>query len=564
MLDLNSNLFYKAKLEIQTEDETQDLLWNLVLKIRAWMSVKWKRNGEQLPEDYKIWSGWKKGSHFSSEHGLVHFKSVYHRSEEALDAWSCKIIESWPSRDGYAPREWTTEIGYQEQRRNEAVISLVITYTDRPGFIGPCAPAPEASVPRLLSMLLEDAAIRCTVDGYPFDLKPIHLKPGDFPDFWRVVCNQEREVPVVYLSPYLDEEKHCVTTFIDPEKLVRILGPNALVYYATDLDFSREMTELCTPADLGCYSGAVRIYAPRLDVENEAESLRHRRLGKWNMEQLGEEVYAILRRALAQDVHFYDKMFRIEDCKKLNDRADAEQRKQEYREQLEEELLEETLEKEDLLQKELNRIVEERFQWDIEKDQYEEEIRDLKIQLRGAEAQADSYRDAARISRERGNALDVVRNISKYPETPFEIVSYFVAHFPDRIDLTERGWDSLGDCGTSPDILWDVFYQMVTTLYALYQQELPQVDREFERCSKLRMARGEGKMTHKNTKLRRQYVDTYHGKEIEIETHIKTSEVKESSPKFLRVYFCYDAESQKIIIGSCGKHLDNYSTQKVK
>ena len=43
-------------------------------------------------------------------------------------------------------------------------------------------------------------------------------------------------------------------------------------------------------------------------------------------------------------------------------------------------------------------------------------------------------------------------------------------------------------------------------------------------------------MTRQNHKLMRQYQDTYHGTPIDIETHIKTSETKESSKKFLRVY----------------------------
>ncbi len=564
MLDLNSNLFYKAKLQIQTQKDDQDLLWNLVLKIRAWMTDKWKRNDEPIPEDYPTWSRWKTGSHFSSLNDVVHFKSVYHRSAEELEFWSCKIIEYWPSQNGCAPREWTTEIGYQEEQKNQASVSIVITYTDRPGFIGPCEPAPDASIPNLFRRLLNDPSLICTVDGHSFELKPIHLVPGKFPEFWDVVCDPAREVPVVYISPGLDEEEGLVVNFLDPSRLTQILGPNALVYYATELDFSREMTQLCNPPDLGCYSGAVRVYAPHLDVNNPEESYRHRLLTTWKMDQFGEDVYQILRRALAQDVHFYDKMFRIEDCKRLKDRADAERRKQEYREKLEEELLTEAVEQEDAHKKKIEALVEENFQLELNLDTYEEELRELKGKLHSAEAEADAYREAARVSREREEALDRVRKVEKYPETAEEIASYFLSHFPERIDFTERGWASLSDCHTNPEVLWDAFYQMVTTLYPLYQQDVAQVDREFAARSKLRMARGEGRMTRRDNKLLRQYDDTYHGKPISIEPHIKTSETKESSPRFLRVYFCYDEESRKIVIGSCGKHLDNYTSQKIK
>lgn len=64
--------------------------------------------------------------------------------------------------------------------------------------------------------------------------------------------------------------------------------------------------------------------------------------------------------------------------------------------------------------------------------------------------------------------------------------------------------------------------------------------------------------------MMRQYSDEYNGREIDIEAHIKNGN-KESDPRFVRIHFAYDpAVSDKILIGHCGKHLDNYSTRKVK
>ena len=50
MLDLSSTLFFKGKFQITSEQDT-DLLWTLIYKIRGWMLPKWRRSGEQLPED---------------------------------------------------------------------------------------------------------------------------------------------------------------------------------------------------------------------------------------------------------------------------------------------------------------------------------------------------------------------------------------------------------------------------------------------------------------------------------------------------------------------------------
>ena len=50
----------------------------------------------------------------------------------------------------------------------------------------------------------------------------------------------------------------------------------------------------------------------------------------------------------------------------------------------------------------------------------------------------------------------------------------------------------------------------------------------------------------------------------DIEAHVKGG-VKESDPRFVRVYFGYDPTiAKQILIGHCGKHLENYSSKKLK
>lgn len=564
MIDLGFTLFFKGKFDVRAQEK--DLLWDLILKIRGWMIPKWRKMHENIPYDTSLWTSWKFGSNFSSDNEIVHFKSVYHKNSKATEFWACKIIESWPSRNGYAPREWITEIGFQQISKDTANICIVIYYSDRPGFIGPCEPDPEGSLPNIIRKYIKDPSVECAIDGYPFDLKAIHLVPGAFPDFWKVVCDAARDIPIIYISPRrIDEKSDLGKNLIDPQKLVGLLGPNALIYYADDIDFSREMTQLCSPKSYGCYSGGIRIYAPHPCVEVADDSYRHRYISARNIIETGDLVYSILRRAFAQDVYFYDKMFRMDDCKALNDYAAAERRKQEYKESLESELLDTAVETEKSLKEQLKQIDEERFQWEIERENYISQIRDLKSDLFQAKTQEDAYREAASLSDTRKKSLDAVRKIAHYPKSAQEIAEYFIAHFGDRIVFTENGIASLRECTTDPAVLWDALYQIATTLYDLYENDdITVVDQEFNRLSKLRLARGEGTMTRKDSGLMRQYSDIYQGKEINIEAHIKTNENKETNPRFLRVYFYYDSELHRIIIGSCGKHLRNYTTSKIK
>lgn len=564
MIDLSSTLFFKGKIEISSKSEC-DLLWILILKIREWMIYKWKRLNEIIPTEYSTWTLWKCGSYFSSKNNIVHFKSTYY-DEEEKSYWACKIIESRIPQDGLAPREWVTEIGFFPMNKTAASVSIVIYYSDRPGFIGPCECAPQGSIPRLIRLLSEDSKIICTAGGKTNFLRATYLKPGDFPAFWKFVCDEKRDIPIVYLSPKkTDESSDDARSLLDPHKLVKLLGPNALVYYANDIDFSREMTQLCSPDTMACYSGAIRVYAAHPNVKSSGDSYRHRLITAKKIMGNEETIYEILRRALSQDVHFYEKMFRMEDCQKLIDKAHTQKMIFNYRESLERDFVDTAIEKEQSLHKEYEKIEEERIEWEIQRDEFENQISELKEELYQEKAASDSYREEAILSSQRKNSLDEVRNIERYPVTPTEIASYFEQVFKDRIVFTERGRASLADCQTDPRILWDALYQMATLLYDLHESdEINQVDKEFDCQSNFQIARSAGMMTRKNPELMRQYKDIYQGREINIERHVKSSQSKENSPQFLRIYYCYDQPTRKIVIGSCGKHLDNYSTKKIK
>lgn len=564
MIDLSSTLFFKGTFEISSRREESDLLWVLVLKIRAWMIPKWRRQGEAVPDRMPLWTSWKQGRHFSSENGLVHFKSAYHRGQDGMEFWACQIIETEALPDGCAPREWITEIGFQQQAANRAQISVVTSYGDRPGFIGPCRPAPQPTLPRLLRLFCRDPELTCRVDGHPFTLQPTHLAPGDFPAFWKLVSDGEREVPVIYISPGVRDEDGAPVNLLDPVRLTGLLGPNALVFYADDPEFSHEMGLMCPQPDCACYTGQVRVYAGHPHMDKPEDACRHRVIGVRALRSDPESVYTMLRRALAQDVHFYERMFRMENCREMNARTQAQQRQQEYRAQLENELLESAVEKEQELHQQLEQVDAERFAWALCKEELQNRIGELTGALHQAEALADSYREAAVLSGQRKAALDEVRLIREYPESPRQIADYFLRHFGDRLAFTKRGLTSLDNCTTSPDVLWDALYQMVTTLFDLYEDDsVVLVDQAFNRCSNLRLARGEGTMTRKNAGLMRNYRDTYEGRDIDIQAHIKTTEVRPGSPKFLRIYFSYEPDLHKIVVGSCGEHLENHTSQKI-
>lgn len=65
----------------------------------------------------------------------------------------------------------------------------------------------------------------------------------------------------------------------------------------------------------------------------------------------------------------------------------------------------------------------------------------------------------------------------------------------------------------------------------------------------------ESETVEKNQRARRLRTFTYKGEQVEMTRHLKHG-VKDTVADTLRLHFHWDAQSKKIVIGHCGKHLD--------
>lgn len=339
-------------------------------------------------------------------------------------------------------------------------------------------------------------------------------------------------------------EGETVELLIDPDRLQRNVISNAMVVYSDELQFSDEMRYL-NDSKYNCFGGAVRLYLP-IDINEEEDSNKHRYITGKYIEEKGEAfILNIFRRALAQDVHYYDKMFRLEDCRRIKKEAE-QNRNLEKVETLYINESDERKSKEYIIQK------------------MEEEIEQLKSDNYNLNKQNEILQERGRKLQSAESANQKTRDIKEYPNTPMKIADYFSRVFSDRMVFSERGWKSLEECQTKSDILWEIFYDMATILYPLLHENPVLAYTKFSQKTKWDCARCEGKMTRNDSKLMRQYDDEYNGDQINIEAHVKNGN-KESDNKFVRIYFAYNPMvCDKIIIGHCGKHLKNYTSQKSK
>ncbi len=563
MQDLSSTMFYKAKFTVTANEPTADLLWTLIMEIRGWLLSKWNIGGHTIIDSkMKAWTRFKNGGKIFDEEKTNHVyaESVFHISEDsAVKSWACKIVEKKDPVEGYAQREWTTEIGYQSKTDMSAEISYVVTYNDMPGFIGFCEDNPVITVPRVIRKLLDHDKIKCSIGPDTLTNDPIWLNPGDYPSFEKVLFNPEREVPVIYISPCRSDEDADDTDLlmlVNPIKLAKSVAANALVYCSNNIDFASEMRWYIDER-YGCAGGAIRLYRPKININDHNDRFKHRFIPAAFIRENGEEcVFDIFRRALAQDVHFYETMFRLDSCKALVDEDERHKKIKAIRAKSETEIDEAM--REYLDESDKREAAEQRAR------EYKEELDRLKSDNFNLELQVDALRETASQAKMIEAASQSVRTISDYPNTPQAIAKYFETVYPDRVVFTERAYRSMNECQTRSDFLWEVFYHVANDLYDLLHENPAQAYKEFTQRTGWDCSRGVGSMTHVDRSLMKQYFDVYNGQEINIEAHIKNG-TKDNDPKSIRLYFAYEPQLvDKIIIGHCGKHLDNYSTKKIR
>ena len=166
---------------------------------------------------------------------------------------------------------------------------------------------------------------------------------------------------------------------------------------------------------------------------------------------------------------------------------------------------------------------------------------------------------------ERHLKIEAISNLEKLPKNLSEAVELIEVIFPEKLSFSEEAKKSAKTASSIPiDFAWSCLFQMATTLHDLFFVESEKgidIEKEFADRTGLDLAMTEGKQTKRDPNLLKLRTIVYEGKEISIMPHVKSGTKK---PKLLRVYFCPDQEKKKIIVGHCGDHLDNYSTQSLK
>ncbi|HBO31218.1 MAG TPA: hypothetical protein DD634_00660 [Lachnospiraceae bacterium] len=572
--DINSKIFYKISFSIKDEHLELDLLWELVLHIKRWLESKERKKGIiHVTRNMRHWTHFKNGNKLYDTEGRKTFyaESIYRVNPENENdiSWACRIRECQNER-GFAPRWWTTEVGFQTRNNGAARLTFVVLYADAMGFIGECLPAPDISVPGIVRNIQRDGRFKCEVNDDPLSFEAMELYPGQGPAFKEQIYDKERGIPIILMMPQKDSiDKEKVKLPVDPQKMIESVAGNALVYYSNEMSFVDEMRYFMDE-DYRCTAGMIRYYLPNVDTSNPLDANRHRFIHYDEVVEKGEaSILRIFRRVVAQDINDYDNLFRYRNCEEMIRRDALHTRFVELKKKHEESSQFASTVNDDLKSK-LEKMELEKIEFEFENSDLKDELQKTKNDNYGLQSQLETIQAAYEPLKKGKEAYDLVRQIDEYPKSPEDVLEFFTTVFADRIDLTEKGWKSLKECGTSLAVLWEVLFSMVTTLYDC----LGKYSNFVEACKKyneqvpFECVPGNSSTTKKDKTILREYEDHYCGKEINIEPHIKSNSGKESDSRFFRIYFANFIDSKtgkrKVVIGSCGGHMTTAGTMHKK
>lgn len=552
MASLNSTMFYKVKFTISIADPNSDPLWKIIMHIKNWQVKKCFKRHLVLTSNFPDWTRLKYGGQIFSADNSVFFKSEYfYDHEDKSEFWACKVIENLPPIHGYANREWITEIGYEQASKNVAIFSCVVSYSDRAGFIGPYMDIPTSSIPNLIKNLINDKDIHVCCGPDTLTGNAQKLKIGDWPDLYAKIINPERQLPYVFISPQIvNKESHEVTFLVHPDSLADKLFGNAIVFYTPDFEFLQEMQYM--NEEYACYGGAIRVYQA-----NTTDPIRHRYLSATDIETYGEEqIVSFLVRAFAQNIHFYDSFFCIEECQKRKEEYNRKKRidnlKFTHQKQLELAEDEKAISFDLAVQEEEKRLKAEAKVAQLQKDLNIEREKNYRLRT-----QTESLQAAAAENNSLRLALDARFQAATLPETAEDVVEYFSQVFADKLAFTDDARKSLKTCTLSAIELWKVFFSLANTMYDLYKKVgCGDIFTIFKERTGIEAKRGEGSATRNDKKLMKQFESEINGEIIDIEAHITYPRQRQS------IHFGYSSRLEKVIIGHCGEHLNNYSTRK--
>jgi len=386
---------------------------------------------------------------------------------------------------------------------------------------------------RFSSKHLQDAAKRVS-------------NPEDCSDIRDRVADLEREVPVILLS-----QKEGGGYSIDPAKLQSNVAGLALVYYLTPTDLldQLKLANIVSP-QLQPWDGTIHLIDTR---RSGSPVLRVIDIESDQLEQLDDEAERIERvlslvveRTIAKNTSNRISFQSVQSAAALRQLSTVRSTINEEHRPF--------VELADSYKADCERLTAELIATRRDLGALEQEIVSLKAENHALKAIGRRFEiraadSSATFSPE--NAIDMI--IQERKPTVSECLVLLKSVYPDRIVLLPSALDSAQD-----HIHFQETARFMNLLYKLggeyYDILIEKGDSEARKVLGNGYAPTESDTTKGNPKAVRERTFHYNGQDITMFQHLKIG-IKDSSIDSIRLYFEWDADTRKIVIGHCGRHL---------
>lgn len=457
------------------------------------------------------------------------------------------IRYSHPDRETRG-REWLTEIGVYRTSSMFACSVLLRTH-EKSALVDPNV---QTTRPRLVADIFE----RCQVASQTGGGRPRTLRVSDAEAFLSEVNNPERAYPLVQVCHAQDG-----TYLVSPDRLAsQLAGVATVAAIPPDVD-TFELADALSQR-LCCYHGAVNIIWPKVMSRNGPVAPNFRVLAH-EIEEVRARGGSPESRLLATVCHRMNEVFARdhispEMVKSAKHRAAlVEARKAAPKGDPELEALARQVDVDqraeiDRLQADVKSRDNEIASLRGDLEESEQANKSLKLSLTSMSARSPIATSAS-LSEEVRDAMTMAMSDDAVLADGLKVISLL---FPERIVILESAWKSARDAAEfkGPRRAFELLHRLCTGYWEALAAG--KSDGEARAIFGNAFSAKESETVEGNKRARALRTFSYKGKPHEMMMHLRIGN-KPSVAETFRAHFEWDADSKKVVLGHCGKHLDH-------
>lgn len=552
---MEKRLNFRVQFELHPRENNDRNWYSLCQTMANWIN----RIVDQPQNAKEIFEGLLKGYINFSQAGVkIKVKSEKGKNyKESPSLWALEFKHEDKGGDLKGWRFWINDIAIEKVDGGVLKFSLTNSYGIKSGYIGKIH-EPSISSPNIIKELLEHDYWTCMIEGEELSLLPHAVNNETVKSFNDFIFSPKRALPIVYISQY----RNGAVAF-DPEYIAKLVAGNAHVFYEEEASVSEYLKSIKYFDNYRCSFGAVRIYLPNINRQSSSDFYRHR---FFTYEQITAEGASKLQRIVAESIvrrSLFIRPYQLGSIRDIdiillsNRLKEALEKGQNndiislYQEQIEL-LKNQILEKESEINEYINlyEII------SNDKSVVEGENANLRSKIYALETQVEQMKEGQGL-----DAQEAVYLPELFPNSVSEFLGYMEENYGQLVVVLEEAKISAQRHRVKDlDKAWSMIRTLPILHRIIFKEQGGDKKKMFNDETGFDLSMTEGKSTKANTRLIQERTRFYNGEEVECLAHIGFGNKPDN---LLRIHFYVDNESEKIVIGHCGEHLENATSRKI-